>query len=84
MKQNASAQLAKAKCFDFSLRSPKWNSQISVSCGWIVCVGKESFFNIVSHEQLEMKFVAFTWPPRSLAAVKYIGVLNYEIVQFLF
>jgi len=31
---------------------------------------------------MEMKFVAFTWPPRSLAAVKYI--LSCKIVRFVF
>lgn len=31
-----------------------------------------------------MKFVAFTWPQRNLAAMKYIGVLNCNFVQSVF
>lgn len=85
LEQDAAAQLARTKCFRFSLSSPKWNSQLSANCGWIICVEKERFLNIVSCEQLDLetKFVAFPWPPRGLGAVKHSGLLNCGIFSLI-
>lgn len=63
LEQDAAAQLARTKCFHFNLSSPKRNGELSVNCGWIICVEKEPFLNIVSCEQLDLetKFAAFPW-----------------------